>query len=153
MPLASDRVKRQPVRSPRIPPVRDPRATRRRVLVVDPCRDTLSTMRWLLQLWGFDAIAVETGPQALASTLTHDFDVIVMELRLPGMNGWQVATLLRSALGAACPPLIAVSVFGRVQDRVRSREAGFECHLAKPAPPKAIKIWLEAASRRSSDSS
>jgi DNA-binding response OmpR family regulator len=153
MPLALDRVKRQPVRSPRIPPAKDPRGTRRRVLVIDPCRDTLSTMRWLLQLWGFNPIAVETGPQALASTLTHDLDAIVMELRLPGMNGWHLAKVLQESLGPACPPLIAVSVFGRVQDRARSREAGFECHLVKPAPPKAMKIWLEAASRRSSDRS
>ena len=151
MPLALDRVKGQPVRSPRTPPAKEPRGTRRRVLVVDPCRDTLSTMRWLLQLWGFSAIAVETGPQALASILTQDFDAIVKELRLPGMNGWQLAKLLQESLGPACPPLIAVSVFGRVQDRVRSRETGFECHLVKPAPPKAIKIWLETASRRSSD--
>lgn len=148
MPLAPDRVKRQTVRSPRVPPARNSRASGRRVLVVDPCRDTLSTMRWLLQLWGFDAIAVETGPQALASTLTHDFDAVVMELRLPGMNGWQVATLLRSGFGAACPPLIAVSVCGRVQDRVRSREAGFDCHLVKPARPDRLKFWIEEASRR-----
>src|SRR4029079_9176563 len=66
-----------------------------RVLVVDPCADTLLSTSWLLRLWGYDVRSAATGPVALAAARAYRPDVILMEPRLPGLDGWQVARQLR----------------------------------------------------------
>ena len=147
MPLTTPRMRRQ---APRLPPGdwwTSPRR-RRRVLLVDPCPDTLESMKWLLKFWEYDAVAAETGGQALRLVLTDPVDAVVMELRLPDLNGWDVAERMRAGCGLACPPLIAVSVLASLVDRLRSREAGFDCHLVKPAPPEVIRLWLQRTSHQ-----
>jgi two-component system response regulator MprA len=70
-----------------------------RVLLADPCRDTVESLGWLLRLWGFDVLTAETGPDALASALADRPDAVLMEIALPRLDGWQVASRLRGAAG------------------------------------------------------
>lgn len=110
----------------------------RRVLVVDPCEDTVLSTSWLLRLWGYDVRSAATRPLALEAARDYRPDAILMELRLPGLDGWQVAR----KLGRPGPCLIAVTGRGSEQDRARSRDAGFTCHPQKPAFPDALRERL-----------
>lgn len=113
-----------------------------RVLLADPCRDTVESLGWLLRLWGFDVRTAETGPDALASALADRPDAVLMEIALPQLNGWQVAARLREDCDPERPLLVAVSGYGSERDRERSREAGFDRHLVKPAWPEEIRALL-----------
>ncbi len=144
MPTALRRAQRQPGRLSVKTRNTGRRSSRHRVLLADPCRDTLDSMTWLLNLWGYDAIAAETGPEAIAFALAKEPDAILMEIRLPGLSGWRVAEQLRSRRGSACPLLVAVSGCGSLQDRIRSQESGFDCHLVKPASPEVVRLWLQS---------
>jgi CheY-like chemotaxis protein len=114
------------------------------VLLADPCPDTVESLGWLLRLWGFDVRAAGTGSAALASALADPPGAVLMEIRLPLLDGWQLARQLRDEKGPTRPLLLAVSGCGREQDLARSRAAGFDCHLVKPAPPEVIRAWLLA---------
>jgi CheY-like chemotaxis protein len=115
-----------------------------RVLLADPCRDTVGSLAWLLRLWGFDVLAAATGPAALDAARTGRPDVVLMELALPMIDGLQVARRLRLSNGESTPLLVAVTGYGSECDRARTREAGFDCHLVKPVCPEVVRAWLAA---------
>jgi DNA-binding response OmpR family regulator len=75
-------------------------------------------------------------------------DVVLMEIRLPRLDGWQVARLLRQRM--RCPPVVlaAITGFGSALDRARSREAGFDGHFVKPADPEVLRAWLAVKRRK-----
>src|SRR5688500_7535368 len=113
------------VPSPGTPTARDPGVAT--VLVVDPCADTVLSTSWLLRLWGYDVRTAGTGPAALEAARAYRPDAILMELRLPGLDGWQVARQLGQAGGRPARGLIAVTGCGSEPDRAQSRAAGFGC--------------------------
>jgi two-component system CheB/CheR fusion protein len=115
-----------------------------RVLVADPCADTVETTAELLRAWGYDVRTAAGGPAALEAALTDRPDVVLMELALPGLDGLQVAMRIREWYGWSTPLLVAVTGYGTGRDRTRSREAGFECHLVKPVCPEVVRMWLVA---------
>lgn len=115
-----------------------------RVLLADPCPDTVESMAWLLRLWGYSVETAASGPEALEAALADRPDAILMELALPGLDGLQVARRLRQSGGERTPLLVAVSGSGSEKDRTRSREAGFGCHFVKPACPQVVRAWLVA---------
>jgi CheY-like chemotaxis protein len=95
-------------------------------------------------LWGYDVLSAATGPAVLKSALAFRPDVVLMEIGLPELDGWQVARELRDGCGESAPLLVAVTVYGSERDRTRSREAGFDCHLVKPVCPVVMRAWLVA---------
>jgi CheY-like chemotaxis protein len=113
-----------------------------RILLADPCADTVETMAWLLRLWGYAVETAASGPEALEAALADRPDVVLMELALPRLDGLQVARRLRQSAGEPIPLLVAVSGYGSEKDRARSREAGFDCHFVKPVCPEVVRAWL-----------
>ena len=99
-----------------------------RVLVVDDFRDAADSLALLLKLLGHDARAVYDGPTALRVAASFRPDVVLLDLGLPGLDGYAVARRLRGQVGL----LVAATGFGQEEDRRRCREAGFDRFLLKP---------------------
>jgi CheY-like chemotaxis protein len=118
--------------------------SRPRVLVVDDCPDTRTSFRTLLGLWGYEVFEAADGPSALRAALTGRPGVVLLDLALPGLDGYEVARRLCRMPGVASALLVAVSGYGREQDVARARAAGFDHHLLKPADPQELERLLAA---------
>jgi CheY-like chemotaxis protein len=114
------------------------------VLVADPCTDTVETTAELLRAWGYGVRTAVSGHAALEAALADRPDVVLMELALPVLDGLQVAMRIREWAVGPVPLLVAVTGYGAERDRVRSREAGFDCHFVKPVCPEVVRMWLVA---------
>jgi CheY-like chemotaxis protein len=122
--------------------------TMRRVLLADPCPDTVESTACILRLWGHDVRGTESGPEALEVARTYRPDVVLMEIGLPGMDGYEVAEQLRKQEGIPHPLLVAVTGYGNEQYRQRAREAGFDCFLVKPVDPDVLRKLLATSQVR-----
>jgi CheY-like chemotaxis protein len=125
---------RDAARLPRTEPPGDslPAATRR-VLVVDDCPDACRALELLLQMKGYDLAVARDGRTALEAAARHHPHIVLLDLTLPDMSGHEVARRLRQDEGTRQAMLIAVSGHGAPEDFQRSREAGFDHHVVKPA--------------------
>ena len=103
-----------------------------RVLVVDDCPDTRMTLRLLLALWGHEVREAADGPAALEAAARFRPHVVLLDLVLPGLDGFEVARRLRRLSACEGARLAAISGYGREEDVARCREAGFDHHLLKP---------------------
>jgi PAS domain S-box-containing protein len=115
---------------------------RRHVLVAEDDYDTRSTLETLLRLVGHRAESAATGPEAVNRALALRPDVVLVDLSLPGADGYEVARRLRAALGDAVV-LVALTAHGLEEDRRRTREAGFDAHLVKPVELAELTRLLE----------
>jgi len=109
----------------------------RRVLVVEDNADARRLMHRLLQMWGYDAHAAEDGPTGVEAALAHRPAVALIDLGLPGLDGYEVARRIRAAAGAAVR-LVALTGYGEPEDRDRAADAGFDLHLLKPIHPDRL---------------
>ncbi|HEX5611759.1 MAG TPA: PAS domain S-box protein, partial [Burkholderiales bacterium] len=110
----------------------------RRVLVVDDNVDAANSMATILRLFGHQVQCVYDGPAALTEADSFQPEVIVLDIGLPGMDGFEVAKRLRTRPVFRKTPIIAVTGYGQEEDRRHSREAGFTEHLAKPVDPELL---------------
>ncbi len=117
----------------------------RRVLVVEDNLDTAETLRDLLVLSGFEVEIAGSGDDGVAAAHQFHPDVVLCDLGLPGMNGYEVANALRHDPETAPVRLIALTGYGGDEDRRRSREAGFDVHLTKPVDPILLRRLLNAS--------
>jgi CheY-like chemotaxis protein len=101
-----------------------------RIALVEDCDDIRETMRALLELRGHVVIDASDGQAGVALVQQQQPDVALIDIGLPGMNGFGVAAAIRAA--GSSTRLIAVSGYGRPEDRARSSDAGFDAHLVKP---------------------
>ncbi|MDB6152327.1 MAG: luxQ 2 [Chthoniobacteraceae bacterium] len=102
-----------------------------RVLIVEDNVDTAVGLGRLLHRRGYGTELVHDGPAAVKAACTYMPDVVLLDIGLPGMDGYEVAARLR--LSECCQPLIiAISGYGQDEDRLRSHRAGFDYHLVKP---------------------
>jgi two-component system CheB/CheR fusion protein len=115
----------------------------KRVVVVDDNKDGAESLAMLLRFWGHDTVVAHDGRAALAMVAAEAPDVVLLDIGLPGMDGYQVARALRERLDSR-PVLVALTGYGQDEDRRRSREAGFDHHLTKPVDPEALKGLLAA---------
>jgi PAS domain S-box-containing protein len=122
----------------------------RRVLVVDDNADSAETMVILLQIWGHDVHVATDGPSALVVAAERRPEVVLLDIGLPGMNGYDVARRLREIPGMENAVLVAMTGYGQEEDRRRSWEAGFTRHLVKPIASDILKEVLGDL-RRSAD--
>ena len=117
----------------------------RRVLVVDDSISTAESMAALLQLEGHEGRVAFDGPKALELAATFHPEVVLLDIGMPGMNGYQVAKQLRQMPGLEQTLLVAITGYGQEEDRRRSREAGFQLHLVKPVRLSAVLELLVSA--------
>jgi len=113
-----------------------------RVLVVDDNVDTAESLTMLLKLYGHEVWPAHTGPKALEVAQAEQPDVILLDIGLPGMDGYEVARHLREQQGMEGATLIAMTGYGQEADRRRSAEAGFDHHLVKPVDPAKLQALL-----------
>ena len=116
----------------------------RSVLVVDDNRDSLATMEMLLRLWGYDVTVAYDGPSALVLAKAIHPTVVLLDIGLPGMDGYEVARRMREDLGSVV--LIAVTGRSQESDRDRAREAGFDHHIVKPIEPGRLRRLVSGES-------
>lgn len=113
-----------------------------RVLVIDDNTDAADTLGEVLSLSGHHVEVAYTGPSGLEAARKIIPQVVLCDLGLPGMNGYEVASELRRSPATATARIIAVSGYGQPEDRRRSQEAGFDLHLTKPVDPAALTRLL-----------
>ena len=120
-----------------------------RVLVVDDNVDAAQTLGDLLAMSGHEVRVVHDGAAALVAAGAFRPHAVFLDIGLPDRSGFEVAPLLRAAEGTRETLLVALTGWGAQQDRERSREAGFDAHLTKPADFASVEELLrEAAERR-----
>jgi CheY-like chemotaxis protein len=113
------------------------------VLVVDDNRDAAESLADLVTMLGHTAEIAYDGPSALAKARALHPEIVLCDIGLPGMNGYEVAQALRADHGAGLR-LIAVSGYAQPEDVRRAADAGFDAHLAKPPDPLDIERLLSA---------
>lgn len=119
-----------------------------RVLVVDDNTDVRETLRAMLELSGFEVATAAGGETAIEMARSYRPDVVVMDLSMPGVDGFAAAKRLRAEQGDALP-LISLSALPTPDAANWSRRAGFDFHLAKPANPgELVATLVQAASAR-----
>ena len=126
-------------------PSTSPRA--RRVLLVDDNRDSRESLAQLLRLWGYEAETAADGPAALVSARSLRPDAIVMDIGLPGMDGYELARRLRQMRELDDTLLIALTGHGDDEARRRSEAAGIDHHAVKPAQLMELRELLEQRRR------
>ncbi|WP_437774471.1 ATP-binding response regulator [Sorangium sp. So ce1097] len=115
---------------------------RLRVAVVDDNRDAANLLAVSLRRWGHDVVVAHDGLEALSLVRASRPDVAVLDIGLPGIDGYELARRLRREAALAGCTLIAVSGYGQDADRQRARDAGFDHHLLKPVEPAALMKLL-----------
>jgi CheY-like chemotaxis protein len=103
-----------------------------RVLVVDDNVDTVTTLAMLVQESGHEVRTAYDGLAVLEAALDYRPNVVLLDIGLPGLNGFEVAKQLRQQPALQSAVLVAMTGYGRESDRQRSQEAGFDHHLVKP---------------------
>ena len=121
-----------------------PRGRALRVLVVDDNADSVDAMAMLLESIGHRVETATSSATALEKAAASWPEVVLLDIGLPGMSGYDVARALRAMPFPARPVLIAISGYGRDSDRALAREAGFDHHLVKPADPQALFDIIQA---------
>jgi PAS domain S-box-containing protein len=114
----------------------------RRVLVVDDNVDAAESAAMLLRMWGHLVQTAYNGPAALEAERAFQPEVVLLDIGLPGMSGYQVAEQLRSRPESRALVLVALTGYGQEEDRRRAREAGFNYHLTKPPDPGILEALL-----------
>lgn len=103
-----------------------------RILVVDDNIDSAQTLASMLRVLGHDSLVAHDGPQAIDAAKTYHPALVILDIGLPGMNGYMVAEQLRSIPELRGMYLAALTGYGEEQDRKRSQESGFNKHFVKP---------------------
>jgi len=130
----SPRLARAPVRA----------ARRSRVLVVDDNVDAATSLALLLKLDGHDVKLAHDGPAALVAARSFNPQVLLLDIGLPGMSGYEVARELRRDPAFAETTLIALTGYGQAEDRRKSKSAGFDHHLTKPIDDEALAAVFDS---------
>jgi two-component system CheB/CheR fusion protein len=115
-----------------------------RILLVEDEIDAAETTARLLQMYGHDVRVAGDGPAALQAARDEVPDVVLLDLGLPGMDGYQVAQRLREQQAKKRLLVIAISGYGRDSDeRLKSYQAGIDLHLTKPVEVQELQRFLE----------
>ena len=117
-------------------------ATKWRVLVVDDNEDSLSSMAEMLILLGNQVRTAQDGLEAVAAAASFKPDVVLLDLGMPRMNGYEAARRIRAQPWGKGMVLVAHTGWGQEDARRRTHEAGFDYHLTKPAAPQALETLL-----------
>lgn len=108
------------------------------VLLVDDFDDAREMYRYQLTLQGYEVEEARDGHQALALAASRLPDIVVLDLSLPGLDGWTVARQLKDTAATAHIPVVALTAFARREEEARARDAGCDAFLTKPCLPQAL---------------
>jgi CheY-like chemotaxis protein len=128
----------------RLAPSPPPPSRAARLLLVEDDDNVRKALRRLLELEGHRVEVACDGPEGVERALATVPEVAFIDIRLPGIDGHEVARRIRGALGRRVL-LVALTAYGREQDRRRSSEAGFDAHLVKPGSYEDLARVLERA--------
>jgi len=117
--------------------------TRRRLLLVEDNRDSAATLASLLELAGHEVRVVHDGRRALPLSLDYRPQAVVMDIGVPGLNGYEVARQFRASPELARTPLIALTGYGDDNARREARAAGFDHYLVKPVEPSSLMTIID----------
>jgi CheY-like chemotaxis protein len=119
-----------------------------RVLIVDDNADAAETLRMLVNTFGDNEVRTAfSGADALAASVDMHPDIVLLDLKMPGMDGFEVARRLRAQPGGTDMTIVAVTGWGQEEHKRRTREAGFDKHLTKPADRAELEAVLAASHR------
>jgi len=114
----------------------------RQILIIEDHEDTREGLHLLLTLDGHAVTAVPDGIHGIEYALTHRPEIVIVDLGLPGVDGFQVARRLRANADTYYPRLVALTGYGQPEDRRRALDAGFDAYLVKPASPEALRAII-----------
>jgi len=113
-----------------------------RILVIEDNRDSAESLRMLLSACGYDVEVSYTGTEGVKAAQETRPDVVLCDIGLPGLNGYEVVTELRRHAETAGARVIALTGYGTEEDRRKSKLAGFDLHLVKPVDPNVLQGLL-----------
>lgn len=111
---------------------------RRTALVVDDVADVTEMLAVVLSHAGYSVVTAASAPAALKEARERQFDVIISDIGMPEMNGYQLAREMRLLPGYETVPMVAVTGYSMFDDKERSTNAGFNAHMTKPIDPRAL---------------
>lgn len=114
-----------------------------KIVYVEDNADARATMAELLRLLGYEVTEVADGAGTLPAVLAARPDIVIMDIGLPDMDGYEVARRLRADPGARAVPLIALTGYGQLRDKEAATRAGFDAHLVKPVEPDDVVAMIE----------
>jgi CheY-like chemotaxis protein len=117
--------------------------TRRSALVVDDVADVTEMLAVVLSYAGYKVVTASSAPAAIKAARERQFDVIVSDIGMPDMNGYQLAREVRKLPGYENVPMVAVTGYSMYDDKERSTKAGFNAHMTKPIDPRALLDLIE----------
>src|ERR1044072_1638281 len=116
---------------------------RRTALVVDDVADVSEMLAVVLTHAGYSVVPAASSPAALKAARERRFDVIISDIGMPEMNGYQLAREMRQMPGYQNVPMVAVTGYSMFDDKERSTKAGFNAHMTKPIDPRALLELIE----------
>jgi CheY-like chemotaxis protein/two-component sensor histidine kinase len=119
----------------------------KRVLIADDNKDAADSLAMLLRMDGHDITVVHDGRQAMATIESFRPEIALLDIGMPGLNGYEVARHVRQGSLGTTITLIAVTGWGQASDKARALAAGFNHHLTKPVEPDALVRMLRAVKR------
>jgi CheY-like chemotaxis protein/anti-sigma regulatory factor (Ser/Thr protein kinase) len=125
-----------------------PNGATRRVLVVDDNRDAADSLAMILEMSGTEVAVAYDGAQALVLIEEEEPDVVLMDIGMPGMDGYEVARRIRSTPGGDRFHLVALTGWGQADDKQRALATGFDEHLTKPVDPDMLAELLASRAAR-----
>jgi len=120
---------------------------RLRILVVEDLHDSADSMALLLDIWGCTPTVAYGGEKAIEIAPTLCPDVVILDLELPDISGFEVARQLRESPTTASSLLVAITGHGQAAVVQRCKDAGIDLHFLKPVDPEEIKKVLESRSQ------
>jgi two-component system, sensor histidine kinase len=124
------------------PPAPCRESGKRRVLLVEDNVDAREMQRMALELAGHEVLEADGGTRGLELLASERLDVALIDIGLPGIDGYEVARRFREQASGPAPLLVALTGYGAPEDRERSRAAGFDLHLVKPVDAETIRELL-----------
>lgn len=113
------------------------------MLVVDDNADAARSLKCLVELMGHDALEVHDGPEAIRALQDYHPDLVLLDIGLPGMNGYDAAREIRRRAPGTVK-LVAITGWGQPDDKRRSREAGFDLHVTKPVELATLESLFQS---------
>jgi len=110
----------------------------RRILVIEDQPDNRTILRDLLSAAGYEVLEAEDGRAGVAMAVTERPDLILMDIQMPLVDGYEATRRIRAAAGMAATPIIAVTSYALAGDQAKATAAGCDGYVAKPFSPRAL---------------